>query len=375
MTLRVAMVGLRAPWGTEGGIEAAVGHLAPRLVDLGCSVTVYCRRRYNALGPGLHHGVRLVDVGTVYSKHLEAIVHTTLAAPRAVASADLVHIHATGPSLLSWVPRLAGRPTVVTLHGLDWQREKWGRAAQLVLRAGARAAATFPHRLIAVGAHLRDHYADHYGVVPDLIPNGVAPIPRQPLSCAGVEGLQAGRYLLFVGRLVPEKGLERLFAAYAEARLKLPLVIVGGSTHMAHYQRHLEQKAPAGVRLVGPRYAEARDALLSHARAFVLPSTLEGFPLAALEAMASGLPVLLSDIPPHRELLSDCTDPAGWLVGDEAWPRVLNEVASADRGRLVAMGRSGQVHVGLHYSWDRVAAQTLATYRDAIRIAESGLAG
>ena len=107
----------------------------------------------------------------------------------------------------------------------------------------------------------------------------------------------------------------------------------------------------------------------------MLPSTLEGFPLAALEAMASGLPVLLSDIPPHRELLSGCTDPAGWLVADKAWPRVLHEVVSADRERLVAMGRSGQEHVGLHYSWDRVAVQTLATYRDAIRIAESGLVG
>lgn len=375
MTLRVAMVGLRAPWGTEGGIEAAVGHLAPRLSALGCAVTVYCRRRYNALGPGIHHGVRLVDVGTVYSKHLEAIVHTTLAAPRAAASADIVHIHATGPSLLSWMPRLVGRPTVVTLHGLDWQREKWGRAAQLVLRAGARAAATFPHRLIAVGAHLQDHYAEHYGVVPDLIPNGVSPIPRQPLARAGVDGLQAGRYLLFVGRLVPEKGLERLFSAYAAAQLKIPLVIVGGSTHMAAYRRHLEAAAPDGVRLVGPRYAEARDALLSHARAFVLPSTLEGFPLAALEAMASGLPVLLSDIPPHRELLSGCADAAGWIVADAQWPRLLQEAARADPAHLAAMGRAGQAHVGLHYSWDQVAEQTLATYRAAIRVTQSGLAG
>ncbi|MFT4977329.1 MAG: glycosyltransferase involved in cell wall biosynthesis [Myxococcota bacterium] len=366
MTLRVAMVGLRAPWGTEGGVEAAVGALAPRLAALGCEVTIYCRRRYNTLGSGMHNGVRLVDVDTIYTRHLEAIVHTALAAPRAAAGADIVHIHATGPSLLSWVPRLAGRATVVTLHGLDWQREKWGLAARLVLRAGARSAATFPHRLIAVGAHLRDHYEEHYGVRPDLIPNGVSPIPTQPLERSGVAGLQRRRYLLFVGRLVPEKGLERLMAAYAASGSGMPLVIAGGATHMEDYRRRLESLAPPGVLLVGPRYGEARDALLSHARAFVLPSTLEGFPLAALEAMASGLPVLLSDIPPHQELLSGCRPSAGWLVADDEWADALGAVTSGGWARLAAMGAIGQTHVAEQYSWDRIAEQTLATYHAAL---------
>lgn len=368
MSFRVAMVGLRAPWGTEGGVEAAVGQLAPRLAARGVDVTVYCRRRYNALGPGLHSGVRLVDVDTLYSKHLEAIVHTALAAPRAAAGADLVHIHATGPSLLSWVPRLAGRATVVTLHGLDWQREKWGAAAKLVLRAGARSAATFPHRIIAVGAHLRDHYTERYGVTPDLIPNGVEPIPHQPLDQSGVEGLQPRGYLLFVGRLVPEKGLERLMAAYQRANIQVPLVIAGGATHMEAYRRQLEQLAPPGVMLVGPRYGHQRDALLSHARAFLLPSTLEGFPLAALEAMASGLPVLLSDIPPHRELLSGQPD-AGWVVPDGGWDAALREAAETPWSALAPRGARGQAHVAERYSWDAIADKTLQTYLDAIRLA------
>lgn len=366
MSLRVAMVGLRAPWGTEGGVEAAVGQLAPRLADRGVAVTVYCRRRYNTLGPGMHHGVRLVDVDTLYSKHLEAIVHTALAAPRAAAGADLVHIHATGPSLLSWVPRLAGRATVVTLHGLDWQREKWGAAATLVLRAGARSAATFPHKIIAVGAHLRDHYTERYGVTPDLIPNGVAPIPRQPLSESGVQGLRERGYLLFVGRLVPEKGLERLMAAYQRAGAAVPLVIAGGATHMEAYRSHLERIAPPGVMLVGPRYGAARDALLSHARAFVLPSTLEGFPLAALEAMASGLPVLLSDIPPHRELLAGQPG-AGWIVPDDGWDAALAEVSGLPWAALETRGARGEAHVAEHYSWDTVADKTLDTYKAALQ--------
>lgn len=371
MSIRVAMVGLRAPWGTEGGVEAAVGHLAPRLVERGCAVTVYCRRRYNSLGPGVHHGVRLVDVDTVYSKHLEAIVHTALVAPRAALRADIVHIHATGPGLLSWVPRLARRTTVLTLHGLDWQREKWGAAARTVLQAGAWSSATFPHRLIAVGDHLRAHYAAQYGVNPTVIPNGVTAIARQPLSVSGVPDLVERQYLLFVGRLVPEKGLERLFSAYEASGIQMPLVVAGGSTHMADYQQRLARMAPKGVRLVGPRYAEARDALLSHARAFVLPSTLEGFPLAALEAMASGLPVLLSDIPPHHELLNGGELSAGWIVDDRKWAAALRRIQDTPWTELSAMGQVGNVHVARHHSWDRVAEQTMTVYTDALKSRKS----
>ena len=356
------MIGLRAPWHTEGGVERVVGELAPRLVARGCEVTVYCRRRYNALGPGMHHGVRLVDIDTLYTRHLEAIVHTALATPRALVDADLIHIHATGPSLMSWMPRLVRRPTVVTLHGLDWQRQKWGRAARLVLKAGARSAATFPHKLIAVGEHLQTHYEQTYGVSPTFIPNGVSPIPPVVLSESGIAGLTERGFLLFVGRLVPEKGLERLMAGYAASGASLPLVIAGGATHMDDYADKLARLAPPGVMLVGPKYGAQRDALLSHARAFVLPSLLEGFPLAALEAMEARLPVLLSDIPPHRELLSGAPE-AGWLISN--WADGLSQLAARGEADLRARGAVGQQLVRARYSWDQIADQTLDVYEAA----------
>lgn len=362
--MRIAMVGLRAPWGTEGGVEHAVGALAPRLAARGCAVTVYCRRRYNALGPGIHQGVRLVDVDTLYSKHAEAFVHTALAAPRAALSADLVHVHATGPALFSWMPRLMGRRVVATVHGLDWRRQKWGLVARSVLRAGAWSAARWPDETIVVGQHLAEAFDESYGRATTVVPNGVDAIPPQPLEAADVEGLEPGRYLLYVGRLVPEKGLDRLFEAYAASGITLPLVITGGATHAEDYGAALESKAPPGVRLTGPRHGAARDALLTHARAFVLPSHLEGFPLAPLEAMAAGLPVLLSDIPPHREILHDELDgAAGWVVPDDGWVEALRRVEEADAGMLRLMGDVGRAHVEAERSWDAAADATVAVYR------------
>ncbi|NOY24417.1 MAG: glycosyltransferase family 4 protein [Oligoflexia bacterium] len=373
--VRVAMLGLRAPWGPEGGVdggvERVVAELAPRLAARGCQVTVYCRRRYNALGPGPHRGVELVDVGTVYTKHLEAFVHTAVAMPAAVRRADLVHIHAMGPALFSWMPRLVGRTTVVTIHGLDWQRVKWGPGARAALRLGEHAAATFPHGLITVSRDLAEHFRASYGVDATWIPNGVAPIPAVPLAESRQPGLVSGRFLLLLGRLVPEKGVEGLLAAYGEAAIPDPLLVVGGSAYTDQHVAHLHRIAPPGVRFTGPLHGRPRDALLTHARALILPSLVEGFPLTPLESLSAGRPVLLSDIAPHRELLAGVC--AGWLVAPDqaAWVAALQRLVSQSDGTLSAMGSAGREHVRAHYSWDEIADRTLDAYRRAAGRARS----
>ncbi|RME28137.1 MAG: glycosyltransferase [Deltaproteobacteria bacterium] len=373
--MRVAMVGLRAPWGADGGVERAVGELAPRLAQQGCRVRVVCRKRYNPHGGGLRRGVELVDVGTVYTKHLEAFVHTGAAMPRCLEDADVVHVHATGPALWSWWPRLAGKATVVTVHGLDWQRDKWGVVARAALRAGAWAAAAFPHQVIAVGRHLAAHYREHYGVDATWIPNGVSPIRHQPLSAAGIDGLRPFGFLLLLGRLVPEKGIEGLLRAYGASGIDLPLLVVGGSSYSDGYVRHLRHLAPAGVHFTGPLHGARRDALLHHARALVLPSRLEGFPLAPMESLSAGRPVLLSDIPPHRELLDGLG--AGWLVppGRDAWVDALRRVVAASEDELLHRGKTGQGYVHRHYAWERVASSTLEVYQRALALADGSVVG
>lgn len=359
------MVGLRAPWGADGGVEHAVAALAPRLVQQGFAVTVYCRRRYNQLGPGMHHGVRLVDVDTVYGKHTEAFLHTLLAAPRAALGHDLVHLHAMGPALFTGVPRLLGRRSVVTVHAMDFERAKWGRAARAALRVGAWSAATFSHETIVVGRHLEEAFQRHHGRSTTVIPNGADTIAHAPLSDAGVQGLRPRGYLLFVGRIVPEKGLRRLFSAYEAAALRLPLVITGEALHAQDHLARLRRLAPPGVVFTGPKRGRARDALLRHACAFVNPSHLEGLPLAPLEAMSAQLPVLLSDIAPHREILGD-PQRGGWIVRDGDWAGALSTVASLPQATRDAVGAEGQQRVAAEFSWEEAAMRTAAVYRRAL---------
>ncbi len=181
--MRIAVLGLRSIGAdTSGGVERHVQELAVRMAAQGHEVTIFCRSRYNSDKLKEFQGVRLKNRPTLYSKHLEAIVHTAVVMPSVLIGYDVIHIHATGPSLLSWVPRLFGRKVVVTVHGLDFQRGKWGGFASAILRAGAWTAGKCPHETIVVSRVLQEHYRETYGVETHHIPNGVSAPEPSPLG-------------------------------------------------------------------------------------------------------------------------------------------------------------------------------------------------
>ncbi len=351
--LRIAMVGLRAPWGVEGGVEAAVAALAPRLVQAGHQVTVYCRTRYNPHGNSVREGVRLVDVDTAYGRSTEAIVHTLLCASRAALAHDIVHLHACGPALLAPIPRLLGRRVVVTLHGEDWQREKWGALARAALRMGAEVGGRAAHAVIAVSKGLAE-WGSRFGGKIAHIPNGVAEHRAVAWDAGVFPMLQPGRYHLFLGRLVPEKGLDLLVAAARHHRGD-PIVLTGAASHTDAWVSRLRAAAPPNVIFTGSRLDAEKRMLLTNARSFVLPSRTEGMPLALLEAMAAGLPVLASGIAPVREALGDTGTIVAGDVG--AWVEALRalEANGSDGG-------AGRARVLEHFGWERAVRGHLQVY-------------
>ncbi len=347
-------------------MEASIAEIAPRLASAGVDVTVYCRGRYNPHGNCVRDGVRLVDAPTVYSRSAEAFVHTALVAPRAALHHDIVHLHACGPALFSALPRAFGCKSVVTIHGKDWEREKWGGVARRVLRAGGWMAANAPDEVIAVSQSLADDVRALGPVPVTYIPNGTA--THEPVAWDGsiFPMLRPHRYMLFVGRLVPEKGLDQLMRAVASAKITTPVVITGGSSYTPAYVSRLHREAPPGVIFTGPRFGLEKRMLLSHARAFVFPSRVEGLPLALLEALAAGLPVLASDIAPNQEVLGGLP---GWRLpaGDTAaWTRALSEVDAADPAFLRALGAPGVHRVREQFGWEGIARRTLDVYQRAL---------
>ena len=368
------MMGLRAIGQGSGGVEKAAEELGVRLAARGHEVTIFCRARYNPGGATDFRGVRLINLPALYTKHLEAISHTFLAAARAMRGYDIVHLHATGPSMLAFLPRCAGRQTVVTVHGQDFRREKWRGAARLILRLGAWTAVTFPHRTIVVSRALQAFYAERYRRPTVRIPNGVSAVVRRPLDRLRRFGVAGGDYLLFLGRLVPEKGAHLLLRAFRGLPDGLKLLVAGGSSHTEDYTRELARLAAEDPRVVltGPLYGEEKDEAYANAAGLVFPSTLEGMPLVLLEALSAQCPVLCSDIPENLEVVRPeggadlaalCA--AGSVDALRDALRAFLDEPEIRRRRAAAAAE----HVAREYDWDRITDQTEAVYRGLLALA------
>ncbi len=361
--MRVAMIGLKGVPALHGGIERHVEELGRGLARLGQDVTVYCRNHYTPVDATVE-GLTLRRLPSVNTKHLDAWTHTLLAsldaAPRRF---DVYHYHALGPATLAFIPRSLGKKVVVTVHGLDWQREKWGAVATAYLRAGEWAAARLASRTVVVSRELQRYFARRYRRRTTYIPNAVsAPASVDPRALEPY-GLEAGGYLLTVGRLVPEKGIHLLLEAYRDVATDLPLVVVGDDPHGKYLER-LKEEADDRVRFVGYVYGPPLAAFFAGSYLYVQPSTLEGLSIALLEAMSYGAGVLASDIPPNVEALGD----AGFYfpTGDVAalGEQLRRLLASPDD--VKEKGAAAERRVADLYSWEEVARRTAAVYEAAL---------
>lgn len=306
--LRIMMLGLRGIPDLQGGVERHVQELAQRLVRSGCAVEVIGRARYlPSRRPFDWRGVRVTPLPCPRMTVLEALVHTFLGVLYAAwVRPDILHIHAIGPSLLVPLARGLGLRVVVTHHGFDYDREKWGRLARAMLRFGEWAGMRFAHGRIAVSRDIASVVTARHAVAVSPIPNGVTVHPVPPeAGTLDRFGLERGRYVVMVSRLVPEKRHLDLIEAFARADLPgWKLALVGGADHADSYSRQVLDRAQRtkGVVTTGFQTGSALQELLAHAGLFVLPSSHEGLPIALLEALSYGVPTLSSDIPPNREV-------------------------------------------------------------------------
>jgi glycosyltransferase involved in cell wall biosynthesis len=360
--MRIAMIGQKGVPATYGGIERHVEELVRRLAARGHDVSVFCRLYYTPRDATLP-GVRLVRRPSVRTKHLDAATHVAWSTLEAMARRyDVVHFHALGPSLLAGLPRLTGARTVVTVHGLDWQREKWGRVAQWFLRRCEGPAVSFPDRTIVVSKTLREHFRRHHGRETVFIPNGtVLPQPRPAKKILQL-GLTPGKYVLFVGRLVPEKGVHYLCEAFSRIDTDLTLALVGGMSFSQDYVQTLRRYEGPRVRLLDYVFGEGLEELWSNAYLVVQPSTMEGLSIALLEALSFGRCVLISDIPENREVAEEVAPSFRSKDVDDLRDKL--ETLIREPGLVRQYEGKARGHILQNYSWDRVTENTERVYRE-----------
>ena len=365
--LSVAAVGLRGIPNVEGGIESHAQSLYGLLAQQGFEVTVHARDAFVAdKGPHQWRGVRIVPSWSPSRAGLEALIHTFIAIIKArLEGADLLHIHAVGPALLTPMARLLGFRVVVTHHGRDYEREKWGPVAKFLLKMGERFAAKYAHRVICVARNDADRLNREYGQGTAVaIPNGAPKLaPADSSSILQSLDLVPGRYVLNVARLVPEKRQLDLIAAFGRlAPAGWKLAFVGSALNESDYPGIVGQAAARtpGCLMCGTRGGSELSTLYASAGVYVLPSAHEGLPITLLEALSFGLPCIASDIPANREvrLGEECYFPVGDIA---ALAGVLdNVIRSAEANPSAERGSLGQRLELLppEFQWQSVAEAT-----------------
>ncbi len=375
--LKIAMIGHKRIPSREGGVEIVVHELATRMVLSGHRVDAYNRAGHpvsgehdafdSAASRKEYRGIRIITIPTFQTGSLNALVYSLLATLHALfGQYDVIHYHAEGPCAMIWIPHLLRMRTVATIHGLDWQRSKWGGLASKYLKFGERIAARYADELIVLSKNVQNYFLSEYGRTAEYIPNGIARCDkRDDTVIRNKYGLTQDSYILFLARIVPEKGLHYLIDAFQKIDTGKKLVIAGGSSHTDDYLSAIRQKASEDPRIVmtGFIQGDELESIFSNAYLYVLPSDVEGMPISLLEAMSYGNCCLVSDIAENAEVVGeravcfrrgdviDLAEKMSWLLENP-------DIAHAFR-------QSASAYICSKYNWDDVVEKTVKLYKHA----------
>lgn len=359
--MKIVVVGLRGFPNIQGGIETHCEELYPRIVQFGEEVIVVRRTGFIKENPvrTSYKGVKFKDINSPFITGLEAAIHTLKGIWFAKRiHADIVHIHAIGPSIAIPLAKVLGLKIVMTHHGPDYDREKWGFFARFILKLGERFAAWWADEIISISTVISDILKQKYNRVKNvhLIYNGITTFP-QTLSISYLKELylQPGKYILGVGRFVEEKRFDKLIEAYVKLnRPEYKLVIAGDADYHSSYCCSLKDFAAENqVILPGIVKGEKLYELYANAALFVLPSSHEGLPITLLEAMSCQRKVLASDIPANKVV--------GLPQKNYFHTNDLNDMVTHIQSLLDVPNDSQQYDLS-KYDWDHIAQQIEKVY-------------
>lgn len=357
------MIGGRGIPSTYSGVEVFMKEICPRLVNKGHEVTVFCQADNFEMDN--YKGVNLIMVPALRSKRLGTMTHSFMSSVYCLfAHIEIWHFNAIGPASLAWIPKIKRCPSVATIHSLNWKHSKWNEWEKKAIKAIEIVAAKFPDVLVAVSKQYQKYFRDKYGRHIAFVPNGVnikQPVPPDKIL---KYGLGFDPFILFVGRLSPEKGLHYLIDAYKGLETDHKLVIAGGFTDSNDYFRYLKSNSDERVLFLGHLSTEVLSELYSSASVFVLPSESEGLSISLLEAMSYGCCVVTSDIPENMDVIKNCgvpfdfgniqslKDALKWLTNTPEIRRELGEKALKRVAKL--------------YKWDDICFQYEEIYENII---------
>lgn len=360
----------------EGGVEIVVEELSTRLVQLGNEVHVYNRKGKNVQNKNVdkenkkikeYKGVKIINIPTINKKGLDAFIYSFFASIRVLfGNYDILHYHAEGSCAMLWIPHLFHKKVVVTIHGLDWQRSKWGGFATKYIKFGEKCAAKYADEIIVLSENVKKYFKKTYNRETVFIPNGIEkPTNRKANIIKSKYNLDKDDYILFLARIVPEKGLDDLIDAYEKVNTDKKLIIAGGASHTNDYLKHIKEKVKNNKNIImtGFVQGEELDELYSNAYLYCLPSHIEGMPISLLEAMSYGCNILVSDIDENVQV----TEKYGTKFETGNTKKLSQKLKEELDGKNRYEQNKIQEFVLNKYSWNDVVEKTMKIYEEIER--------
>lgn len=370
--IRVAMLGHKRIPSREGGVEIVVEELSTRMVRKNCEVVCYNRKgnhisgkEHNSKKVRDYKGVKIKNVLTIDAKGLAAMSSSFFAAIKAAFGRyNVVHFHAEGPCAMIWLPKLFKKKCVATVHGLDHQRAKWGKFARKYILFGEKCAVKYADEIIVLSKNVQGYFKEKYGRETVFIPNGVTlPTVIEADLIKKQFNISKDDYILFLGRLVPEKGISYLINAFMNVKTSKKLVIAGGSSDTNEYMQELMNVASSDGRIIFTGFVQGKmlEELYSNAYIYTLPSDLEGMPLSLLEAMSYGNCCLVSDIPECKEVVE--TKAELFEAGNQI--ELQNKLQwLCDNPNIVERYKQeASEFICAKYNWDNIVDKTIELYK------------
>lgn len=370
--MKIAMIGHKRVPSREGGVEIVVEELSTRLVKKGHQVDIYNRKGKNVQDKSVdknkrnlktYKGTRIITVPTINKKGLDALIYSFFSTIRALfGKYDCIHYHAEGSCAMIWIPHLFKIRTVATIHGLDWQRSKWGGFATKYIKFGEKMAAKYADEIIVLSDSVKKYFEDTYSRKTNFIPNGVNnPTNRKVNGIKEKWHLEKDSYILFLARIVPEKGLHYLIEAFKQINTNKKFVIAGGASHTNEYLEEIKKMASEDDRIImtGFVQGDVLEELFSNAYLYCLPSDVEGMPISLLEAMSYGCNCLVSDIEENTQVVNEWAKI--FKKGNIDDLKIKLEEALKEKDRQKSKDISD--YILNKYNWNKVVEDTEKLYK------------
>lgn len=369
--MKIAMIGHKRIPSREGGVEIVVEELSTRLVEKGHKVEVYNRKGRNVQDENAdkenrklkeYKGIKLITIPTINKKGIDALLYSFFATIKALFGRyDVIHYHAEGPCAMLWIPHMFRIKTVATIHGLDWQRSKWGGLATKYIKFGEKIAAKYADEIIVLSKNVQKYFKDTYNRETNFIPNGVnKPEIKEANIIKQKWGLEKDNYILFLARIVPEKGLHYLIEAYKQINTDKKLVIVGGASHTNDYLEKIKDMVKDDDRIIMTGFVQGLELeeLFSNCYLYCLPSDVEGMPISLLEAMSYDCNCLVSNIEENTQVTGKYAtifEKGNAIDLKEKIENILNKDEKIDKEKV-------SNYVVEKYNWDIITQVTKEIY-------------